>query len=51
MAANLTADGNTVLGHTGGPDPTNRHNVVTMPYGGGKAKVLVRKAYDPDWSL
>ena len=51
VAANLTADGNTVLGHTGGPDPTNRHNVVTMPYGGGKPKVLVRKAYDPDWSL
>jgi Tol biopolymer transport system component len=51
VAANLTADGKTVLGHTGGPDPTNRHNVVTMPYGGGKAKVLVRKAFDPDWSL
>jgi Tol biopolymer transport system component len=51
VAANLSADGATVLGHTGGPAPDSRHNVVTMPYRGGKAKVLVRKAYDPDWSL
>ncbi len=47
----LSADGRTVLGHTGGPDPTNRHNVVTMPYGGGEAEVLVRRAGFPDWSL
>jgi hypothetical protein len=47
----LTADGRTVLGHTGGPDPGNRHDVVTMPYGGGKAEVLVRRAGFPDWSL
>jgi hypothetical protein len=47
----LSADGRTVLGHTGGPDPTNRHNVVTMPYAGGDAKVLVRRAGFPDWSL
>jgi hypothetical protein len=48
---NLTADGRTVLGHTGGPDPANRHNVVTLPYGGGKPEVLVRRAAFPDWSL
>jgi hypothetical protein len=48
---NLSADGRTVLGHTGGPDPANRHNVVTMPYGGGEAEVLVRRAGFPDWSL
>ena len=47
----LTADGRTVLGHTGGPDPTARHNVVTVPYGGGEPKVLVRRAAFPDWSL
>jgi Tol biopolymer transport system component len=50
VAANLSEDGKTVLGATGGPDPTNKHNVVTMPYTGGKATVLVRKAFDPDWS-
>jgi hypothetical protein len=47
----LTADGRTVLGHTGGPDPTARHDVVTVPYGGGKPEVLVRRASFPDWSL
>ena len=50
VAANLSADGNTVLGHTGGPDPGRAGNVVTMPYRGGKAKVLVRHASFPDWS-
>jgi hypothetical protein len=47
----LTADGRTVLGHTGGPDPSARHNVVTMPYAGGESEVLVPRAAFPDWSL
>jgi hypothetical protein len=46
----LTADGRTVLGHTGGPDPTARHDVVTVPYGGGEPEVLVRRASFPDWN-
>ena len=50
VAADLTADGTTVLGATGGADPSNKHNVVTMPYTGGKPKVLVRRAFDPDWN-
>ena len=50
VAADLTADGRTVLGQTGGADPNNRHNVVTIPYRGGKPKVLVKKASEPDWS-
>jgi Tol biopolymer transport system component len=51
VAFDLSADGRTVLGHTGGPDPPARHNVVTMPYGGGDPTVLVRRAAFPDWSL
>jgi hypothetical protein len=51
VAMDLTADGSTVLGVTGGPDPNNKHNVATVPYRGGKPKVLVRKATEPDWSL
>jgi len=47
----LTADGRTVLGHTGGPDPAARHNVVAMPYAGGDPEVLVRRASFPDWNL
>jgi hypothetical protein len=47
----LTADGRTVLGHTGGPDPGAPHNVVTIPYVGGEPRVLVRRAAFPDWNL
>jgi hypothetical protein len=47
----LSADGRTVLGQTGGPDPAARHNVATMPYRGGKPTVLVRRAAFPDWTL
>ena len=51
VAADLTADGRTVLGTSGGPArDDDRHNVVTMPYRGGKTTVLVRRAFDPDWS-
>jgi hypothetical protein len=51
LGFDVTADGRTVLGHTGGPDPTARHNVVTMPYAGGDPEVLVRRASFPDWNL
>jgi hypothetical protein len=47
----VTADGRTVLGHTGGPDPSAPHNVVTIPYAGGEPQVLVRRAAFPDWNL
>jgi hypothetical protein len=50
VAADLSADGRTVLGMTGGADPSNRHDVVTVPYAGGKPTVLVRRAAYPDWS-
>jgi WD40-like Beta Propeller Repeat len=47
----LTADGATILGHTGGPDPSDPHDVVTLPYpAGGKVKVLVRSAAYPRWN-
>ena len=32
----LSADGKTILGHTGGPDPAQQHDVITLPYGGGE---------------
>ena len=50
VAADLTADGRTVLGMTGGPDPSARHHVATVPYGGGRPTILVRRAAYPDWS-
>jgi hypothetical protein len=51
LGFDISADGQTVLGHTGGPDPTQRHDVVTMPWGGGEPTVVVRRAAFPDWSL
>jgi dipeptidyl aminopeptidase/acylaminoacyl peptidase len=46
----ISRDGSTVLGYTGGFDPGSKHNVATFPYGGRKAKVLVKNAFSPDWS-
>jgi Tol biopolymer transport system component len=50
LGFDLTADGRTVLGHTGGPNPFGRHHVATMPYSGGEPEILVRNAAFPDWS-
>jgi len=46
----LSADGKLVLGATGGFEPGPGHNVVTIPYGGGKPKVLAKNAFEPGWS-
>lgn len=46
----LSADGTTVLGFEGGFDPGNKHNVATVPYGGGKPTVLAKNAFEPSWS-
>jgi hypothetical protein len=46
----LSADGKTVLGFEGGFDPANKHDVVSVPYGGGKPTVLAKNAYEPSWS-
>lgn len=47
----LSGDGKTVLGFEGGFDPGNKHDVVTIPFSGGKPKVLVKNASEPDWSF
>jgi hypothetical protein len=47
----LSSDGNTVLGFTGGFEPGPQHAVATVPYGGGKPKVLIKGGYEPDWSF
>ncbi len=47
----LSKDGSTILAHTGGPDPGNAHDVVTVPYKrGGETKVIVEDAAYPDWN-
>ncbi len=46
----LSSDGKFVLGFEGGFDPANKHSVVRVPWNGGKPKVLVKNASEPDWS-
>ncbi|MGP0101765.1 MAG: hypothetical protein ACLPUT_09125 [Solirubrobacteraceae bacterium] len=45
----LSRDGRWILATTGGPDPSDS-DVVMVPYGGGKLRVLARHANSPDWS-
>jgi hypothetical protein len=46
----LSADGKLVLGSTGGFEPGPGNDVATIPYGGGKPKVLAKNAFEPSWS-
>jgi dipeptidyl aminopeptidase/acylaminoacyl peptidase len=50
VGADLSADGRTVLGFTGGFDPGSRHDVVTIPWRGGPPTVLATRAFQPDWN-
>jgi Tol biopolymer transport system component len=50
VGADLSADGQEVLGVTGGFDPGAGHNVVTVPYANGRVKVIVRNASEPSWN-
>jgi Tol biopolymer transport system component len=46
----LSSDGKLVLGFTGGFEPGPGHAVATVPYAGGREKVLAKNAFEPDWS-
>jgi Tol biopolymer transport system component len=50
IGAGLSADGEWILGSTGGFEPGPGHDVVRIPYEGGRAKVLARNAFQPAWS-
>jgi Tol biopolymer transport system component len=50
VGTDLTADGSTILGATGGYEPQTKHDVVAIPYGGGAATVLARNALEPEWN-
>jgi hypothetical protein len=47
----LSSDGRFVLGYTGGFDPGLKHDVISIPYAGGKPRALATNAFEPDWSL
>lgn len=46
----LSRDGKLVLGSLGGFEPGPGHKVVSIPYRGGKPRVLVKNASEPDWN-
>jgi Tol biopolymer transport system component len=46
----ISFDGKVVLGSIGGFEPGPGHEVVSIPYAGGKPSVLARNASEPDWS-
>lgn len=46
----LSRNGKLVLGSLGGFEPGPGHKVVSIPYAGGKPKVLANNASEPDWS-
>ena len=49
--AAISRDGTTVLAQTGGEEgPSSGQNVVSIPFTGGAATVLVRRASTPDWN-
>ena len=46
----LSQNGKLVLGSLGGFEPGPGHKVVSIPYKGGKPRVLAKNASEPDWS-
>jgi Tol biopolymer transport system component len=46
----ISKDGRFVLGNLGGFEPTPNRKVVSIPYAGGKPKVLADNASEADWS-
>jgi Tol biopolymer transport system component len=46
----ISSDGKLVLGSLGGFEPGPGHEVVSIPYKGGKPKVLAANASEADWS-
>jgi len=50
VGAAISFNGELVLGSLGGFEPGRGHEVVSIPYTGGKPRVLARNASEPDWS-
>jgi Tol biopolymer transport system component len=50
IGAAVSRDGSTILATRGAFEDTTQTEIVTIPYVGGKQRVLVRHAYSPDWN-
>ncbi|HKZ14663.1 MAG TPA: hypothetical protein VJL81_12550 [Solirubrobacterales bacterium] len=50
VGVSLTPNGKTVLGYLGGYEgPGSQLKIASVPYKGGKAKILVRGGFSPSW--
>lgn len=49
IGASLSADGSTVLVQRGYFDDPKHQSIATIPFGGGRATVLVRHGSEPSW--
>ena len=50
VGVTLTPDGKTVLGYLGGYEgPGSQLKIASVPYKGGKPKILVRGGFSPSW--
>jgi Tol biopolymer transport system component len=50
VGVSLTADGKTALGYLGGYEgPGSQLKVASVPYKGGKAKIILSGAFSPSW--
>ena len=50
IGAALSRDGSTILATLGAFEDTTQTEIITVPYGGGKQRVLARRAFSPDWN-
>jgi Tol biopolymer transport system component len=49
VATALSESGATILGYTGFLG-SGAHDIATIPYGGGRPKVLIRNGFEPSWN-
>jgi Tol biopolymer transport system component len=50
VGAALSHDGSTILAMRGAFEDTSQTQVITVPYGGGRPRVIVRHGWSPDWN-
>jgi hypothetical protein len=50
IGAKLSRDGSTILATLGAFEDTSQTQIVTVPYAGGKSRVVARHGWSPDWN-
>lgn len=50
VGTGISFNGKVILGFSGGFEPGPNHAVASVPYGGGKQRVLAKNGYEPSWN-